>query len=141
MGLNTCSQVLSLNYDMNVYHGNIFWNQGKGHVVRVGSSKKLDPTFNTHPNICSTYYHWDWNPSLLYDNIIVYHRTLLDFPTNFRHFYHCGWHRHYFIRIDTRLRLHARMVPSLLALSNFSISYKKNLLVLFKQYNKDWWKW
>ena len=53
LGLSTWhgSQVLSPKYDMDCLHDNTFWRWGLGLVLRVGSTKKLDPTFNTIPNV------------------------------------------------------------------------------------------
>jgi hypothetical protein len=44
--LHTESQVLSTKYDMDTYRTTFFKRWGLGFVLRVGSSKKLDPTLN-----------------------------------------------------------------------------------------------
>ena len=47
--LHMGSQVLSLNYDVDVYMATFFWRWSSGLVLRVGSSILLDPTLNTRP--------------------------------------------------------------------------------------------
>jgi hypothetical protein len=68
--VHTGSQVLSPKYDMDAHVTTIYiWRWGSELVLRVGSSKKLDPTLNTSPVNNSTQNNQD--PTLMIINHIL----------------------------------------------------------------------
>ena len=63
------SCVLSPKYDMDAYMANIFWRRGLGFVLRVGLSKKLDPTLDT--NNANIFALNDQDPPLMIINHVL----------------------------------------------------------------------